>query len=180
MSVTLILGGARSGKSRYAETRAQTLADQSGLPVVYLATATIEDGEMATRIHAHQVRRPHTWTTVEESIDLASLLTSNTKPAIVIVDCLSLLLSNWMLLPNPESSLLERQTQLLQALSAYPYPLLVVTNETGQGIVPDNALARRYRDELGLLNQAVARIADTVLWMVAGLPVDVRRLSPQW
>lgn len=181
MSYSLILGGARSGKSHYAEAQATKISNQTGWPVIYLATATITDPEMAHRISQHQAERPQTWTTIEEPSEVATWLNETYEPTVVLLDCLSLLLNNWMF-ANPDDSQVwaQRQEQFYQALLRFPYPTIVVSNEVGQGIVPDNALARQYRDALGRFNQKLAATADPVILMVAGLPIDVRKVSPSW
>jgi len=181
MGYLLILGGARSGKSRWAEERAQAIAQTTALPVVYLATGLSTDPEMAERIQRHQASRPAEWTTVEEPVAVAQWLGSLRTPSIVLLDCLSFLLNNWMFTHPDDPAWIARQiTDLARAFGAFPHPLLVVSNEVGQGIVPEHALARWYRDELGRLNQLAARDAETVIWMVAGLPVDVKRMAPKW
>jgi adenosylcobinamide kinase/adenosylcobinamide-phosphate guanylyltransferase len=175
-----ILGGARSGKSGYAEERASVMAQGRSWPVVYLATATATDPEMQARIAAHQQRRPARWTTVEEPMDVAGWLDRHHTPVVVILDCLSLLLNNWMFARLTDASIAQRTAELGRSLQTFQYGLVVVSNEVGQGIVPESSLARRYRDALGELNQRVAQAAEHVVWMVAGLPVDVRKLGPQW
>ncbi|NMP23889.1 bifunctional adenosylcobinamide kinase/adenosylcobinamide-phosphate guanylyltransferase [Sulfobacillus sp. DSM 109850] len=177
---SFILGGARSGKSRYAEERASLLAEQTSWPVVYLATGTVTDSEMQIRIAAHQHNRPAHWTTIEEPVDVAQWLDQRQAPAVVLLDCLSLLLNNWMYAGLTDEAIAHRSDALGRALEAFRYGLVVVSNEVGQGIVPEYALARRYRDALGRLNQQVARTAEHVIWMVAGRPVDVRKLGPEW
>ncbi len=180
MSYSLILGGARSGKSRYAEARAATLSRQTGWPVIYLATATVTDAEMAHRIAQHQAERPGSWTTIEEDMDVGDWLHQHVEPAIVLLDCVSLLLNNWMFAHSDQNddTWAYRPTQFYEALLAFPYPVVVVSNEVGQGIVPDNALARQYRDALGRFNQQLASTADLVIFMIAGLPVDLRKVAP--
>ena len=177
---SFILGGARSGKSRYAEERASLLAEQTSWPVVYLATGTITDSEMQVRITAHQHNRPAHWTTIEEPMEVAQWLDQRQAPAVVLLDCLSLLLNNWMFAGLTDEAIAHRSEALGRALETFRYGLVVVSNEVGQGIVPEYPSARRYRDALGRLNQQVARTAEHVMWMVAGLPVDVRKLGPQW
>lgn len=177
---TLILGGARSGKSRFAEESALQLSRETSRPVVYIATATATDHEMKSRIEAHQHRRPVDWTTVEESMDVVSQLEQRCDPVIIVLDCLSLLLNNWMFAGEEDTVLAHRIEALGRAFESFRHPLLVVSNEVGQGIVPDNSLARRYRDQLGTMNQRIARTAEHVVWMVAGIPVDVQKLAPKW
>lgn len=165
--VTLVLGGARSGKSRYAET----LMREAG-GGVYLATAQALDGEMATRIARHRADRGSGWTTLEEPLELAAALDRGAQGARpILVDCLTLWLSNLMgagRAAEPETA------RLLAALKTLPVPVVFVSNEVGLGIVPDNALARAFRDEAGRLNQAVAAAADRVVFLAAGLPLVLK------
>lgn len=165
--IELILGGARSGKSALALARAAA----SGCPVVWLATATAGDAEMVARIARHRAERPAHWVTVEEPLHLAEALSRHASAEIcVVVDCLTLWLSNLLLADDAE--LFERETaRLLDAVSALPGHILFVANEVGLGIVPDNALSRRFRDEAGRFNQAVAARAERVAFVAAGLPL---------
>ena len=188
-SVTLILGGARSGKSAWAEQ----VAANSGRPVTFVATATAGDTEMAARIAAHQASRPAGWRTVEAALDLAGAVRAHARPGdVVLVDCLTLWVSNRLLagsagypdaeaVPDAvwrdvEAGLLADAEALLEGARTAGAALVLVSNEVGLGLVPPYPLGRRYRDLLGRLNQAVARPADRVVLMVAGLPVDLRRL----
>jgi adenosylcobinamide kinase/adenosylcobinamide-phosphate guanylyltransferase len=168
----LILGGARSGKSALA---VQT-AGSSGLAVTVVATATADDAEMAERIARHRAARPRSWRVVEVPIGLAAALRAEcAADRLVIVDCLTLWLSNLMLAEAP----LERErAALLDALPALPGRVLLVTNEVGLGIVPENALARRFRDAQGALNQEVARRCDRVTLVTAGLPLVLKESPP--
>ena len=165
--VTLVLGGARSGKSRYAEA----LIAKSPKPWVYVATAELRDDEMAERIAAHRARRAEGWQTIEAPHDLPDAVKQAPPDAAVLVDCLTFWLSNLM-----EGSFdIEAQTARLQeALAARTGPTVLVSNEVGLGIVPDNALARRFRDLQGGLNQRLAAIAPRVVMMVAGIPIAVK------
>lgn len=165
--LTLVLGGARSGKSRYAEWLIATYPQ----PWVYVATAQARDEEMAERIAAHKARRDAGWRTIEAPHDLADALAAAPADAAVLVDCLTLWLSNLM-----EGAFdIDAQTARLQeALAARAAPSVLVSNEVGLGIVPDNALARRFRDAQGLLNQRLAAQAARVVMMVAGLPITVK------
>jgi adenosylcobinamide kinase/adenosylcobinamide-phosphate guanylyltransferase len=165
--LTLVLGGARSGKSRYAEWLIATYPP----PWIYLATAEAGDDEMAERIAAHRARRDAAWQTVEAPHDLAGALEATPAGAAVLVDCLTLWLSNAM-----QSQLdIEAETaKLLDALAARTGPTVAVSNEVGLGIVPDNVLARRFRDLQGTLNQKLAAQAQRVIMMVAGVPVAVK------
>ncbi|MFO0998044.1 MAG: bifunctional adenosylcobinamide kinase/adenosylcobinamide-phosphate guanylyltransferase [Alphaproteobacteria bacterium] len=163
--ISLILGGARSGKSRYAESLI------SG-PGLYLATATPGDAEMAHRIAAHRARRGPDWMTIEEPLDLVGAIDRHTlggRP--ILVDCLTLWLSNLLLEGrDPEAA----SADLLKARASWRSPVVFVSNEVGLGIVPDNALARRFRDAAGHLNQALANISDFVAFLVAGLPMILK------
>ncbi|MDD5037513.1 MAG: bifunctional adenosylcobinamide kinase/adenosylcobinamide-phosphate guanylyltransferase [Methylococcaceae bacterium] len=161
----LILGGARSGKSRYAEN----LGLESGLETVYIATAWAGDEEMAERIALHRERRPTNWATVEEPFALAGALQAHAGPhRCLIVDCLTLWLSN--LLENGEESFRRERAALLEILPRLPGLLCLVSNEVGLGVVPINPLARRFVDEAGWLHQDLAGICQRVVWIAAGLP----------
>lgn len=165
--VTLVLGGARSGKSAYAEA----LVARADTPV-YLATAEAGDGEMAERIRLHRARRGPHWTTVEEPLDLAGRLAALAAPGrAVLVDCLTLWLSN---LIGAGRNLDAAGTGLVRALPALIGPVVFVANEVGLGIVPDNALARAFRDAAGRLNQEIAAAADRVVFVAAGLPLTLK------
>jgi adenosylcobinamide kinase / adenosylcobinamide-phosphate guanylyltransferase len=165
--VTLVLGGARSGKSRYAET---LVRDAGG--GVYLATAQALDAEMAARIARHRAERGDGWTTVEEPLELAAALERGARGGRpILVDCLTLWLSNLM---GAERAAAQEIARLLAALKTLPVPVVLVSNEVGLGIVPDNALARVFRDEAGRLNQAAAAAADRVVFLAAGLPLVLK------
>ncbi len=166
--LTLVMGGARSGKSSYAET----MVEEAAATGLYIATATVTDREMAARIQHHRDRRGPAWTTVEEPIHLAYAIEAHTLPGRpILVDCLTLWLSNLML----EGRSVDAETErLLATLDEAGVPLVLVANEVGQGIVPDNALARAFRDHAGRLNQRIAGVAERVVMMVAGLPLTVK------
>lgn len=165
----LILGGARSGKSALAERRAL----DSGLAVTYVATAESGDGEMAARVAIHRERRPAAWHTIEAPIDLAGALTrSAAAERLLLVDCLTLWLSNRLLQDAEDAEHAIRE--LVEVLPGLPGRQLLVSNEVGLGIVPDNALARRFRDFAGRLNQDVAAICDHVTFVAAGLPLTLK------
>ena len=164
--LTLVLGGARSGKSRHAEDIITALPG----PWVYIATAQAFDDEMRDRIAAHRARRAANWNTVEAPVDLAcALATAAGHP--VLVDCLTLWLTNLLLGGHDVAA---ATAALDAALDARVAPAVLVANEVGLGIVPDNALARGFRDQAGLLNQRMAARADSVLFLVAGLPMRVK------
>jgi len=163
--LVLVLGGARSGKSAYAERLITALPP----PWVYCATAQPLDGEMRERIAHHQSRRAKGWTTVETPLGLAEVIATATRP--ILVDCLTLWLTNIVLAEKDAGA----ETQkLLAAARGSRAPIVFVSNEVGLGIVPDNALARQFRDHAGRLNQAVAAIANRVVFMVAGLPMVLK------
>jgi adenosylcobinamide kinase / adenosylcobinamide-phosphate guanylyltransferase len=166
----LILGGVRSGKSRYAEQRAR----QSALDVVYIATAETRDQEMSARVALHRQRRPDEWLTVEEPLALAATLRAHAQSTrCIIVDCLTLWLTN--LLMVGEDCFQRERLALLETMPSLAGQILFVSNEVGQGIVPVNALARRFVDEAGLLHQELAQICERVTWVVAGLPQALKR-----
>jgi adenosylcobinamide kinase/adenosylcobinamide-phosphate guanylyltransferase len=164
--VILVLGGARSGKSRFAES---LLADRVGHRI-YLATAEAGDEEMRQRILHHQARRGGGWRIVESPIDIAAAIASAGDQA-VLVDCLTLWLCNLM---AADRDIDDATSGLCRALDQARAPVVLVSNETGLGIVPDNALAREFRDRAGRLNQAVAAKADRVFFIAAGLPLTLK------
>ncbi|MEP3113297.1 bifunctional adenosylcobinamide kinase/adenosylcobinamide-phosphate guanylyltransferase [Nisaea sp.] len=168
-SVTLVLGGARSGKSRYAET----ICRQNGRALIYVATAEAHDDEMKARIAKHRAdRAADGWRTIEEPKDLAAVLKGEAAPGrVLLVDCLTLWLTNHLLADADVDAEIER---LCVAVSASSADLVLVANEVGFGIVPENKLARVFRDHAGRLNQRIAEIADRVTLVVAGLPVQVK------
>jgi len=171
--VTLVLGGARSGKSRHAESLIGAAIDAGACEgATYLATAEPGDAEMAARIEEHRRRRGDRWRTVEEPLDLVGALAAQAGPARpVLVDCLTLWLSNVMHAGNDPVA----GTAVLAArLQDVAGPVVLVSNEVGLGIVPDNALAREFRDHAGRLNQAVAEVADRVVFVAAGLPMSLK------
>ncbi len=168
-SVTLVLGGARSGKSRYAET----ICRQTGRALIYVATAEAHDDEMKARIAKHRSdRAADGWRTIEEPKDLAAVLKGEAAPGqILLVDCLTLWLTNHLLADADVDAEIER---LCAAVSTSSADLVLVANEVGFGIVPENKLARTFRDHAGRLNQRIAEIAGRVTLVVAGLPVQVK------
>lgn len=169
--VTLVLGGARSGKSLYAES----LIESRGQGF-YLATATAGDDEMAARIDAHRARRGHLWQTVEEPLDLVGALRRHARAdRPILVDCLTLWLNNLMEAGRDTTA---ETAALVAGLRDLPGAVVLVSNEVGGGIVPDNALARAFADATGSLNQAVAAAADRVVLVVAGIPVPLKSETP--
>ncbi|WP_298815403.1 bifunctional adenosylcobinamide kinase/adenosylcobinamide-phosphate guanylyltransferase [Chloroflexus sp.] len=177
-AIILFTGGARSGKSRCAERYAAQLSEQ----VVYLATATAGDDEMRDRITRHRARRPLTWRTIEASLNVAAPLADLPAGTVVLLDCLSLLLSNLLLAyeSDPEPAINRELDHLLAIVSQRDLTLIVVTNEVGMGIVPAYPLGRQYRDLLGLANQRVAAAATAVYLVVCGIPVELRALEAAW
>lgn len=166
--LTLVLGGARSGKSRFAED----LAVATGLARIYVATAEAYEDEMRERIAVHRARRDDDWTTVDAPLDLPAALDSAAgADRVVLVDCLTLWLSNVMLAAHDVDAALDG---LLAALARLSGPAILVSNEVGSGIVPDTRLGRDFRDHQGRLNQRVAAVADRVTLVVAGLPLDLK------
>ena len=167
---TLILGGVRSGKTRLAQQR----ASESGLDVVYLATAQAGDAEMRQRIERHRLDRPAHWSLIEEPLSLAAALLAHAAPTrCLIVDCLTLWLTNLLL--HEDAQCLQRERQaLLETLPGLPGHLILVSNETGLGVVPMGELTRRYCDEAGWLHQDLAAICDEVTLTVAGLPLPLK------
>jgi len=183
LKIVLVTGGARAGKSRWAEEEALRAAGQS---VTYVATAEPRDEEMTRRIAAHRAERPDGWTTVEAPIDVPGATFSAATPA-VLLDCVTVWVSNLMLLEGEqettdsagsadgvEARVREAVDGLLDAARNRDGLLLIVTNEVGLGLVPDNPLGRLYRDLLGWVNARIAREAREVMLMVAGIPLRVR------
>ena len=168
---TLLIGGARSGKSSYAET----LVMAANRPRRYIATAQAWDEEMGKRIAQHRKQRGPNWITIEAPLDLAGALNDAQKGEIVLVDCATLWLSNHLL---ANADLEDESTQLLAAILACVAPVVIVSNEVGWSIVPDNALARAFRDAQGRLNQRMAAQADLVIAVMAGLPIVLKGQLP--
>lgn len=168
---TLILGGARSGKSRFAEE----LAVKSGLTKIYVATGAPFDSEMEARIAAHKDRRGEGWRTLEEPLDLAGVLPRESGPdKVLLVDCLTLWLNNVMM---AEKDWAAETARLCDAIADLAGPCVFVSNETGMGIVPENALARAFRDAQGRLNQEIAAVCGKVVLVAAGLPLLLKPLQ---
>ena len=180
---TLVLGGARSGKSTFA----QRLAIRLGGPVLFVATGSPLDEEMAERIAAHREARPSSWRTVEAALHVGAAVRENNGARVVLLDCLTLLASNWLTegsqpggaAPGPDAAtLLENElASVLKETRARGAHLIVVSNEVGMGIVPPYPLGRRYRDLLGEANQRLAEQTDAVYLLVAGIPVELKSLS---
>jgi len=181
MTHTLVLGGARSGKSAYAEQ----LARSTGKEVVYIATARAGDSEMAARIAHHREHRPAEWTTVEEPLQLASVLQALASPQrVILVDCITLWLTNLMFsedasYPDVGELVLPRQfhqqrAALLDTLPVCGGDVIMVSNEVGMGIVPFGAISRCFADEAGRLNQALAKLCGRAVFVAAGLPLILK------
>jgi adenosylcobinamide kinase/adenosylcobinamide-phosphate guanylyltransferase len=160
---TFVLGGAASGKSAWAES----FIESSGLSLTYLATGQVFDDEIKKRVQIHRDRRDARWTTVETPFDLAPALSALTSDDAVLIDCATMWLSNHLL---AENDLAAAQSTLLTALRTTPATWVMVSNEVGHGIVPDNALARHFREAQGRLNIALAAEADLAVHIIAGLP----------
>ncbi|WFU14775.1 bifunctional adenosylcobinamide kinase/adenosylcobinamide-phosphate guanylyltransferase [Bradyrhizobium sp. CB3481] len=167
MAIILITGGARSGKSRRAEVRARAFPGQP----VYIATAEALDEEMSERIATHRARRGKEWIEREVPLDLVQALVETDGGGARLVDCLTLWLSNLL---HAERNWSHEGSRLADVLARQRSPVIMVTNEVGLCIVPDNALARAFRDAAGILNQTIASIADEVEFVVAGLPINLK------
>lgn len=171
--VELILGGVRSGKSREAQNRAAS----SGMEVIYIATATAGDDEMDQRIARHRAERPADWGTIEEPFALGDAIQQAAADTrCLVVDCLTLWLSNWLALKGDDTQgFAAARSRLLQSLVSSPGRVILVSNETNQGIVPLTPLSRHFCDEAGWLHQEIARHCEHVTLMVAGLPLELKR-----
>ncbi len=165
--LTLVLGGARSGKSTYAEG----LVRQCAPPWTYLATAQVFDDEMRARIDQHRARRDARWRTVEAPLELVEAISAPELPRPLLIDCLTLWLSNTLL---AGCDLTAASDRLIDALAAANGPIVAVSNEVGLGIVPDTPLGREFRDAQGWLNQRIAAVADRVVLLAAGLPLTLK------
>jgi adenosylcobinamide kinase / adenosylcobinamide-phosphate guanylyltransferase len=171
--IILVTGGARSGKSLYAELRAAELGDRR----LYVATAEAKDEEMVQRIAEHKKRRGNDWTTVEEPLELSAVLRAQLgRTDCALVDCLTIWLSNLLLHRNAECAG-EQLDELVETLPRLDFHVVLVTNEVGWGIVPDNVLARQFRDLAGRANQRIAAAASEVVLTVAGIPMIVKKAT---
>lgn len=169
-SLILVTGGARSGKSRYALALAKPYASKA-----FVATGLAIDDEMRARIARHRQERGNVWQTFEEPYDIAGLVREQASQyELLLIDCLTFWLSNLLLKEETESAIRQKIDELASVLESKPMRIIVVTNEVGSGIVPDNVLARRFHDLAGFANQKIAMIADKVVLTVSGIPVEIK------
>jgi adenosylcobinamide kinase/adenosylcobinamide-phosphate guanylyltransferase len=171
MSITFVIGGCRSGKSGHA----QALAEEMPGRKLYLATCVPQDEEMQARVRRHQQQRGAGWETLEEPQALSAAIDTHGRDySVILVDCLTLWTSNLLLSADGRTALENATRALVQSLAGAQCQVILVSNEVGAGIVPENELARLYRDEAGRVNQQIAAAADRVIWMVAGIPVQIK------
>jgi adenosylcobinamide kinase/adenosylcobinamide-phosphate guanylyltransferase len=170
--IVFVIGGCRSGKSTYAmQTAEKVPAEQK----IFIATCVPQDEEMKRRVARHQKERSQNWVTVEAPLDLPEAILQNSRREnVILVDCLTLWVSNLLMETGGENNIADTTSQLIEALEKAAGPIVLVSNEVGTGIVPENKLARQYRDIIGLVNQAVGKTAGKVVWMVAGIPVTIK------
>ena len=167
-----VIGGCRSGKSRQALETAETLASNN---LVFIATCTPNDDEMKERIATHQQERSRNWRTVEAPLQLAQAIAdAGNQAGVLLVDCLTLWINNLLMDNNSSEQILQQIKNLTCAVETANCPVILVSNEVGTGIVPENKLARLYRDLVGAANQAVAQCVDQVVWVIAGIPVTIK------
>jgi adenosylcobinamide kinase/adenosylcobinamide-phosphate guanylyltransferase len=170
--VIFVIGGCRSGKSRHALETAERLTEDQK---IFMATCIPHDEEMQQRVRRHQAERSRNWQTIETPVHLPRAIEENSRRAgVLLVDCLTLWINN-LLMESDDGKNVQKQIQdLKNAIQAAGCPVVLVSNEVGGGIVPENRLARLFRDLVGSVNQAVAETADRVVWMVAGIPVRIK------
>jgi adenosylcobinamide kinase/adenosylcobinamide-phosphate guanylyltransferase len=174
-TITFVTGGCRSGKSSYA----QRYAESVGPARVYLATSQALDDEMQQRIDAHQATRGQGWTTVEEPIDIVpAFLGASQSADVILLDCVTLWVTNCLMAGMDDEDVFARTNDLVRALADLPCAVVIVSNEVGSGIVPEHALARRFRDLTGAVNQRLAACASTVVLSVSGIPLAVKGELP--
>ena len=167
-----VIGGCRSGKSRHA---LETAESYPGTGQIFVATCIPYDDEMKHRVARHREERSQKWQTLEAPERLPEAIAENSgRASVLLVDCLTLWINNLLMASAETEKIIEKIEQLVQAIGAASCPVVVVSNEVGAGIVPENQLARQFRDLVGTANQAVAAQADRVIWMVAGIPVTVK------
>jgi adenosylcobinamide kinase/adenosylcobinamide-phosphate guanylyltransferase len=170
--IIFIIGGCRSGKSTYALQTAEKMPAERK---IFIATCVPQDTEMKQRVARHQKERSQNWVTVEEPLHLPQAILENSPKAdVMLVDCLTLWVSNLLMQSGDEKKIADTIPQLIDALEKATCPIVLVSNEVGTGIVPENRLARQFRDITGWVNQAVAKCSNKVVWMVAGIPVTVK------
>jgi adenosylcobinamide kinase/adenosylcobinamide-phosphate guanylyltransferase len=173
-AITFVVGGCRSGKSRYALDLAAQLSEKQK---IFIATCLPQDEEMRQRVARHQKDRGKSWITLEVPIDLPEVVTQQGfQGHVILVDCLTIWTSNLLTITPKmsEDEVIESVDNLTRALHTVNCPVILVSNEVGTGIVPENRLARQFRDIMGMANQRVAECADEVIWMVAGIPVKIK------
>jgi adenosylcobinamide kinase/adenosylcobinamide-phosphate guanylyltransferase len=170
--IVFVIGGCRSGKSRHALETADGI---SGVKKIFIATCVPHDAEMKQRVDRHQKERGRDWLTVEAPVHLPQAIIEYSRQAdVLLVDCLTLWISNLLMETEDDELTNERIFSLIQSLASASCPVILVSDEVGAGIVPENNLARRFRDLVGAANQAAAAQADRVVWMVAGIPVKIK------
>jgi adenosylcobinamide kinase/adenosylcobinamide-phosphate guanylyltransferase len=175
--IEFYVGGCRSGKSRAALERADQI---DAVRKLFVATCQPLDEEMRDRVERHKMERDRTWETHEVPLEIAALIRSHSEPqTVILVDCLTLWLTNLILGDADDTTLRKRIETLEDRLAKARGPVLLVANEVGLGIVPENAMSRRFRDWAGSLNQRMAQCAQRVVWTVAGIPVPIKTPSPQ-
>lgn len=176
IATTLITGGCRSGKSRQALALGEKSAGRRNL---FVATCQPHDAEMVARIARHQQERGHRWETVEAPLEPDKVIADQgTGADVLLIDCLTLWISNLMMIHARDEEILQAVDRLHQVVAAPPCPIILVTNEVGTGIVPENPMARRFRDLAGWCNQKMAAACHNVIWMVAGIAVPVKGNTP--
>ena len=177
--LTLILGGARSGKSVFSQALARK---RGGDDVLFVATAEARDDEMRARIQAHCAARPAQWQSLEVPRRVGRVLQSVPHARVVLVDCVTLWVSNVLLadVQMAQPAMLRELDELLKWYGENDTEMILVSNEVGMGLVPDNELGRAYRDLLGAVNRKLAEFADEVFWLVAGLPIEVKSRAARW
>lgn len=169
---TLVLGGCKSGKSSYAQALAESLSTENR---VYLATCVPLDNEMKDRVEKHKEDRDETWATIEEAMDVPLAITKTGETAgVILLDCITLWLTNLFMTDMGLTAVHKKVDELVEAIAQCPCPVVVVSNELGWGVVPENGTARRFRDLAGLVNQQLAAMMDKVVMTVAGLPMTLK------
>jgi len=168
----LVIGGCRSGKSRQALGLAEKI---SGSKRIFIATCMPLDDEMKERINCHKKERDKSWTTIETPVELSVVINENSREGdVILVDCLTLWINNLLMETEDPDIIHQRINKLILAIKEAKCPIILVSNEVGAGIVPENKLARQFRDYAGFANQKVASCVDRVIWMVAGIPVTIK------